>query len=177
MQSATFKLCVFGDGGVGKTTLVNRYISGRFLESTKMTIGVDITSKRFEVDGVKINLQLWDFGGEERFRFFLPAYARGSSGGIFIYDITRFNSLLNLNEWLNVFDKGAQSEKQKIPILMVGSKLDLEQIRAISKEEAKNSAQNYNIYNVIECSSKTGQNVELIFEDITREIMRSMNLI
>jgi small GTP-binding protein len=177
MESATFKLCVFGDGGVGKTTLVNRYISGRFSESTKMTIGVDITSKRFELDGIKITLQLWDFGGEERFRFFLPAYARGSFGGIFIYDITRYTSLMNINEWLNVFDKGVQVEKHNVPILMVGSKLDLEQIRGISKEDAINSAQNHNIYNVIECSSKTGQNIELIFEDITQEIINCMNLI
>ena len=177
MKSATFKLCVFGDGGVGKTTLVNKYILGRFLESTKMTIGVDITSKRFEMDDVKINLQIWDFGGEERFRFFLPAYARGSSGGIFIYDITRYNSLMNLSEWLNVFDISVHGKQYDVPILMVGSKLDLQNDRCISKEDAINSVQNHNVYNVIECSSKTGQNIELIFEDITKQILNCVNLI
>jgi len=176
MKSATFKLCIIGNGGVGKTTLINRYISGRFSESTKMTIGVDITSKNFEIDGVNIRLQLWDFGGEERFRFFLPAYARGSSGGLFLYDITRYNSIMNLSEWLNVFDGGVQGKQDDIPILMVGTKLDLEQNRCISKEDAINSVQNHNIYNVIECSSKTGHNVELIFEDITKKIMDCMNL-
>ena len=176
MESAIFKVCIFGNGGVGKTTLVNKYISGRFSETTKMTIGVDITTKHFEMDGVKITLQLWDFGGEERFRFFLPAYARGSFGGIFIYDITRYNSLMNLDEWLNIFKKGAGSDRYVVPILMVGSKLDLDYKRSVTTEDAIASAQNHEIYDVIECSSKSGYNVESIFENITQEIMNCMGL-
>lgn len=177
MESAIFKVCIFGDGGVGKTTLVNRYLSGRFSETTKMTIGVDLATKHFWKDGVKVTLQLWDLGGEERFRFFLPAYARGSFGGIFIYDITRYNSLINLDEWMNVFKRGAQSERYEVPILMVGSKLDLEEKRSVSPEDAYDKSQYHEIYDVIECSSKTGYNVEQIFSNITEEIMDCMGLI
>ena len=177
MESAIFKICVFGDGGVGKTTLVNRYLSGHFSETTKMTIGVDLATKHFMMDGIKITLQLWDLGGEERFRFFLPAYARGSFGGIFLYDITRYNSLTNLDEWLNIFKKGAVSDRYEVPILMVGSKLDLEHKRSVSPDDAYNRSQNHEIYDVIECSSKTGFNVEQIFENITQEIMDCTGLI
>jgi len=75
MQSATFKICIFGAGGVGKTTLVQRYITGHFRESTKMTIGADILIKELEINNWKVRLQIWDFGGEARFIFFLPPYA------------------------------------------------------------------------------------------------------
>jgi len=177
MESAIFKVCILGDGGVGKTTLVNRYLSGRFSETTKMTIGVDLATKHFRKDGVKITLQIWDLGGEERFRFFLPAYARGSFGGIFIYDITRYNSLNNLDEWINIFKKGAQSERYMVPILMVGSKLDLEEKRSVFPEDARNISQNHEICDIIECSSKTGYNVEQIFSNITEEIMSCMGLV
>ncbi len=177
MESAIFKICVFGDGGVGKTTLVNRYLSGLFSESTKMTIGVDLATKHFIWEGIDITLQLWDLGGEERFRFFLPGYAKGSFGGIFIYDITRWNSLMNLDEWLNVFKKGAETESYGVPILMVGSKLDLEHKRSVSPEDAFNKSQNHEIYDVIECSSKTGYNVDEIFANITEEILYSTGLI
>lgn len=177
MESAIFKVCILGDGGVGKTTLVNRYLSGRFSETTKMTIGVDLATKHFRKDGVKITLQIWDLGGEERFRFFLPAYARGSFGGIFIYDTTRYNSLKNLDEWINIFKRGAQSERYMVPILMVGAKLDLEEKRSVFPEDALKRSQDHEIYDVIECSSKTGYNVEQIFSNITEEIMSCMGLV
>jgi small GTP-binding protein len=68
---ATFKICIFGDSGVGKTSLTHRYISNRFEEDTKMTIGVDILSKDVEIENFIVKLQIWDFAGEERFRFLL----------------------------------------------------------------------------------------------------------
>jgi small GTP-binding protein len=125
---------------------------------------------------VNITLQLWDLGGEERFRIFFPAYARGSFGGIFIYDITRYNSLRNLDEWLNIFERGTRSESHKVPILMVGTKLDLEEVRSVTREDALDRSQNHEIYDLIECSSKTGYNVEKIFESITLKIIDSMGL-
>ncbi len=54
---------IFGDGGVGKTTLVNRYISGKYSEDFKMTIGIDFYTKNIEIEGIRVNLQIWDFGG------------------------------------------------------------------------------------------------------------------
>ena len=174
MRTATFKVCIFGDGGVGKTTLVQRYVKGQFSQSTKMTIGVDIVTKRVEIEDWNVTLQIWDFGGEERFRFFLPAYARGSFGGIYMYDISRYSSIMDFDEWLTVFKRGCAYDQNPIPILMVGGKLDLADRRAITFEQAFNFAQSRHIYKVIECSAKTGQNVESIFTEITRLIMKDM---
>ena len=177
MQSATFKVCIFGAGGVGKTTLVQRYVTGHFRESTKMTIGADILIKELEINNWKVKLQIWDFGGEARFRFFLPPYARGAFAGIFMFDITRYNSLLDFDEWMKIFLKGASFGGKQVPVLMVGGKLDLENRRTVSLEEASYFAQNRNVFKIMECSSKTGENVELIFEVITKEIMENSKLI
>ena len=177
MLSATFKICFFGDGGAGKTTLIQRFVTGRFNESTLMTIGVDIATKQLKIEDWDVSLQIWDFGGEERFRFFLPAYARGSFAGIFMYDITRYSTLMDFDNWLKVFKNGANYELKPIPILMVGGKSDLEFDRGITFEQAQNFAASRNIFDVIECSSKTGQNVDLIFTYITRKIMENVGLI
>jgi small GTP-binding protein len=177
LTNATFKICIFGNGGVGKTTLIQKYISGRFEHQTKITLGVDILTKRIKMGKWNVILQIWDFGGEERFRFFLPAYSRGSSGGIYMYDTTRYNTLLDFDEWIKVFKKGAAYEENPIPIILVGGKIDLEEKRVVFFEDAHNFSRERNINDIIECSSKTGQNVELIFSYLTYRIMRDIELI
>lgn len=172
MRTATFKVCLFGDGGVGKTTLTQRYVSGHFNMSTKMTIGVDIATKIVEIKDWRITLQIWDFGGEDRFRFFLPAYARGSFAGIFMYDITRYSTLMDFDTWMDVFQKGIDFKSNPIPIIMVGGKIDLDHKRGVLYEEAFNFALSRNIFTLIECSSKNGDNVELIFKLVTHIVMK-----
>jgi small GTP-binding protein len=178
MYAASFKVCIFGDAGVGKSALTHRFITNRFIQDTRLTLGVDIVAKDLTIENLRIKLQIWDFGGEERFRVFLPIYARGSSGGIFMYDITRKNSLGDANEWLYIFkSKLSEEEKQKIPVLMVGGKKDINEKKSVSLDDAMNIANRYNLYNVIECSAKTGENVEEIFKSITFEMLKISNYI
>ena len=177
MHDALFKLCIFGDGGVGKTALVNKYLTGVFKEDTGMTIGLDFHVKTVELNGFKVKLQIWDFAGEDRFRYLLPSYVRGSSGGIFMYDITRYSSIKNFNDWLEVFDKGDSSLKEQIPILLVGGKSDLDYKRAVKSEIGFEMAEKYNLSSFIECSAKTGKNVEKVFEEITHIMLKKARLI
>ena len=69
---AIFKVVIFGDAGCGKTTLMRRFMTGIFMPGSTMTIGVDFDSKCLKVNGYQAKLTLWDFGGEERFRFIFP---------------------------------------------------------------------------------------------------------
>ena len=172
--TASFKICIFGDVGVGKTSLTYRYITNRFIQDTKSTLGVDIVAKDFQIEGYSVKLQIWDFGGEDRFKVFLPVYARGSSGGIFIYDITRKNSLDNINTWVSIFKKNLTEDESQIPILIVGAKKDLFNHRTISIETAIDLAIEHKLYDVIECSAKTGENVEKVFSSITQTIMKNV---
>ena len=165
-----FKVCIFGDGGVGKTTLVNRYLTGVFKTDFAMTIGVDFLMKKLEIKNKLVSLQIWDFAGETRFRFLLPSYVRGASAGIFMFDVTRQSSLKNLPEWLEVFKKGTEEREEEMPIIMVGGKSDLHERRSVTSKDAADIARSHNLYEYIECSAKTGENVESIFYKLAHEL-------
>jgi len=173
---AVFKLCVFGDSGVGKTTLTHRYMHNVFELSLKMTIGIDFYVRDVEIQGKVVALRIWDFGGEERYRILFPSFAKGTDGGIFMYDTTRDTTLNNMNEWLSFFKEHGQKDI-KIPILMVGGKTDLEENRSVPTEDAQKLMERYNLAGNYECSSKTGENLELIFETITRLMMENAGLL
>jgi small GTP-binding protein len=167
-----FKIVLFGDAGVGKTSLVTRYLTGLFDAQYKITVGVDFHVKKLEVEGKRIALQIWDFAGEAQFRFLLPSYIRGAAGGIFMYDITRKSSLESMPEWLTIIDSSIRKQVDKFPILMIGGKADLNDRREVSKDEAFGTSRVYGIYSFFECSSKDGQNIEKVFVDLSREMMK-----
>ena len=171
-REGAFKLCIFGDGGVGKTTLVNRYLTKVFDESIKMTIGADFYVKDLEIDGRKVVNRIWDFGGEQRFKVLLPSFAKGADGGIFMYDITRYTSVKNIDDWLSIFEKNVREKQMQIPIIMVGGKIDLQEKRSVETEDAVELSEKHNLQGYFECSSKTGDRVEDIFESITRKMMK-----
>ena len=169
-----FKLPIFGDAGVGKTTLTHRYLHGLFKQSYHGTIGVDFFLKKLELNGKNISLQIWDFAGEEKFRFLLPGIINGANGTIFMFDITRYVTFENLSNWLSVFKTANENHNQTVPALLVGSKTDLEGIRTVPSKEAKAFAQDNNLSGYIECSSKNGENVEELFRKITKIMMENM---
>ena len=118
-----FKVIVAGAGGVGKTALIQRYVTGTFIEDHKMTIGAAFSVKDITLDtGESVRLQLWDFAGEERFRFLLGDYCKGASGAFVCYDITDYSTFEQIPEWLRIIRQNAGM----IPIVLVGTKYDLE---------------------------------------------------
>jgi small GTP-binding protein len=149
---------------------------GLFEENIKFTMGASIFIKDLEIDDKEVLLQIWDFGGEEQFRFLLPVYSHGSACGIFMFDLSRYSTIKNVEEWINIFKEGLEEKEQKIPLLMVGGKLDLIEKRVVSKEEALEHAKKNGCFDYIECSSKTGENVGKIFEIIVREVMRRLEI-
>ena len=171
MSDFLFKICIFGDGGVGKTTLINRYLTGNFEIGSKMTIGVDFMLKKLDLDGNSVTLQLWDLAGEDRFRSLMPGYVSGADGGLFMYDITRVSSLKNLTNWLDTMREISDQKDRNIPILMVGGKLDLAAKRAFPRIDAEFVANINKFKGLIECSAKTGENVEEVFLTIARLMM------
>ena len=163
----TFKVIMIGDASVGKTSLTLRFISGFFLEDLKLTIGVDFYSKNTNFKYKKVKLQIWDFGGEERFRFLLSQYCKGANGAFFLYDITNSITLDHLPDWT----QNIREHAGDIPIMLIGSKKDLEEFRAVTREEGILAAKKYNLTSFVELSSKTGENVEKAFEVITEELI------
>ncbi|MHA2007000.1 MAG: Rab family GTPase [Promethearchaeota archaeon] len=162
----TFKLMMLGDASVGKTSLTYRYISGFFTPDLRLTIGVDFYSKTTEFNSKKVKLQIWDFGGEERFRFLLSQYCKGANGAFFLYDITNVQSIGHLPDWTQIVRENAGD----IPIMLIGSKSDLDEYRTVPREDGILAAKKYNLSSFIELSSKTGQNVEKAFNVMTETL-------
>ncbi len=167
MYDAIFKVVIFGDAGCGKTTLLKRYMTGLFIPDTRMTIGVDFETKNLAIDSVQVKLMVWDFAGEERFRFIFPKYIRGAMGGILLYDITNYSSLSHVYDWLSIMN-GAH---EQFPIILSGGKADLEVSREVTFDEGLKIARSMDLDDFIECSSKTGENIGTLFENLTKKML------
>ncbi len=165
----TFKVIIFGDAGTGKTTLTHRFLTNLFKIDSASTIGVDFQLKMLELDGKKVKLQIWDFAGEERFRFLFPSYIKGASGAIFMYDITNYASLAHLDEWFSIVDE--YKTIPELPVIFVGGKTDLYYFKEVSTKKAMKLARSKNAQGFIECSSKTGENVNKIFELLAKKLI------
>jgi len=166
-QKFILKILTAGEGGVGKTTLLHRYVEGRFSAETKMTIGVEFFLKETVVDEKQCTLQLWDFGGQERFRFLLESYVLGAKGAMLMFDLTRISSLENLEQWLNIVRKGDPN----LPVLFLGTKLDLADEIQVDDDYAESFLNEYNLIDFLKISSKTGENVSQAFNKLTNKIL------
>lgn len=160
------KIFVSGEGGVGKTTLIKRYCTGQFFPNTLMTIGVEFAVKTLpHFDD--ITLQIWDLGGEDRFRFIVPNYVRGAYGGLLVFDLTRFLTFTNLEDWLNIIRKAVSD----IPVILVGTKNDIADKRAVTKDAIEEYvAATPEITCYVETSSKTGHNIDTLFDTLVKKM-------
>ncbi|MFX1329106.1 MAG: GTP-binding protein [Promethearchaeota archaeon] len=172
MYDAIFKVVIFGDAGCGKTTLRKRYMTNQFISSLQGTIGIDFDTKILEIDGKEVKLLIWDFGGEERFRFIFPKYIYGAMGGILMYDITNYSSFSHIGNWLSVIKETGE----RFPIILIGAKSDLEDFREISWREGKIASKLMDLKEFLESSSKTGENVKEAFTLLTRMMINRMGI-
>ena len=168
----TFKIVIVGDSQTGKTTLTHRFLTNLFKADIQMTLGVDFMLKTVDIDNNNVKLQIWDFAGEERFRFLFPSYIRGANGAIFMYDITNYGSLAHVDDWYEIIDKEIDYE---FPVIFVGGKTDLIHLKEVSTRKAMEVANSKGADGFIECSSKTGENVHKIFHLLTKLILKIKN--
>lgn len=170
----TFKILMCGSASTGKTSLSDRYISGVFDPDIKLTVGVEFYVKTIEVQDDlgqtrRVKLQIWDLGGESRFRFLLPTYCLGSSGVLFLFDLTRPDTLLTLENWTQI----VRERNGNIPIFLIGNKKDLTEERQMTEDIGEKQLEEHPyLSKYIEVSAKTGENVELVFEKLTKRMIR-----
>ena len=171
------KIAVLGEGGVGKTTLTKRIITGIFDSKTKMTIGVDfhlLKTSIFDpmapedaedVEQIDLQAQMWDFAGEERFRFMLPRYCKGAVGGALCYDLSRYSTTKYIDEWFGIWKENAPKDS---PLILVGTKADLLDEVEIGNAEKnlQKLADRLEIPNWYVISSKNGRNVHILTNDL-----------
>ncbi|VDP03528.1 unnamed protein product [Soboliphyme baturini] len=161
-----FKIVLIGDMNVGKTCVVQRFKNGTFLERQGNTIGVDFTMKTLIIDSKRVKLQIWDTGGQERFRTITQSYYRSANGIIVCYDITCRDSFINVRRWLDDVAKFAAPNVVK---LLVATKTDLEAERVVSAAEGEELAKSEQM-GFYETSAKENLNVDVAFSNLATEL-------
>ena len=166
------KIIVIGEGGVGKTTLLHRSVSNIFVDSTKMTIGTDFFVKKMEKTDKKfvnhLGLLLWDFAGQERFRFILSEYIKGAEGVVLCFDLVRYPTLKKLYDWIDVLKDGGIWGDKNVRFFLVGTKKDLVEnsTSAISQDQIDLFKNEFNIDLFFETSAMDSTGVEDLFNHV-----------
>ncbi len=172
-KSFSFKVVVLGDIAVGKTTLIRRHATGKFQHDISPTIGVDITTKYYQLPaGLLLMLSVWDVSGEEIYSKLRSMYYGGSAGAILVFDLTRSETFSRVKTW---YEDLRANLKERIPAVLMGNKKDLVPSRAVAESDAKNLAGSYSL-NYFETSALTGENVDRAFYRLAALIIEGKNL-
>ncbi len=122
-----------GEGRVGKTSILVRFIKGAFDEKSASTVAASYLDKNLVIDGTAVALSVWDTAGQERFHALGPLYYRDADAAIIVYDITHAESFTRAQNWVRELRKIVGKD---ICIAIAGNKIDLEKNRQVNHEEA-----------------------------------------
>ena len=155
------KVCVVGDGAVGKTSLIIRYTEGHFRESYIMTVGTSFAVKELDFGDTLVRLQLWDLAGQPHFSSVRPVFYRGAAGMILVFDVTRRQTFEAITGWYTEVSQVTGT----IPTVLLANKVDLVDQRQASTEECMAYAQQLG-WGYFETSAKEGHGVTEAFRQI-----------
>jgi len=164
------KVLILGDIAVGKSNFLLRFTDNTFVENYISTVGYDYKSNLIKIDDNKaVKLQVWDTAGQERFLSVNKNLLLRVQGVILMYDITDVNSFNNTKRW---FESIRENIGNKMPIVLVGNKCDLEANRKVSYEKAKFAAEEMNV-KFFESSARNNINVKEVYLELTKEIIEN----
>jgi small GTP-binding protein len=164
-----FKLILGGDGGVGKTSMVHRFVENEFNVDYKSTIGTSIMKKECEFENLesKVRFVIWDLAGQSQFKRVRSSYVANSEAGILVFDVTRRETYDNIKNW----HKEILDSAPAITLIIAGNKIDLVDSRAVSRQEGEELPKKLGL-SYIEASAKTGDNIEDAFKILALQIIK-----
>ena len=168
----TLKLLIVGGSGVGKTNFLNMFLNNTFNQNYFSSTGIDLQNKIMNIKNKKVRIQIWDTAGQEKYKSITKNLFLKVMGALVLYDITNEESFTKLKEWVELIKEECG---RHIKILIIGNKSDLESQRAIDKEDAMKYANEEKVQ-YIECSSKTGENVEKAIIVLSEKILESTEI-
>ena len=172
MKKKFLKVMILGNAGVGKTSILERYVNKSFTGNYKVTIGADFLTRDLEVDGNRIKLQVWDTAGQEKYRSLGVAYYRGADACMLVFDLADKTTFKDLDKWVEAFFSQLPEDKAKnFPVILLGNKADKPD-RIISAEMAQKWCAERDAIPFYETSAKTNQGLEEAFEHIARMAMK-----
>ncbi|OPJ68554.1 ras-related protein Rab-31 isoform B [Patagioenas fasciata monilis] len=160
------KVCLLGDTGVGKSSIVCRFVQDHFDHNISPTIGASFMTKTVPCGNELHKFLIWDTAGQERFHSLAPMYYRGSAAAVIVYDITKQDSFHTLKKWVKELKEHGP---ENIVMAIAGNKCDLSDIREVPLKDAKEYAESIGAI-VVETSAKNAVNIEELFQGISRQI-------
>ena len=191
MDTLTSKVVLLGDGSVGKTSIKKRFVGLQFEGTYMATMGADFTIKEHKYhtsDGndILLKFMIWDLAGQTRYNAVRPHYYVGSHSALLVYDVTNFNSVDSILNWVTEFKK---TVIHSVPITLIGNKIDLrdeQKVTGLTYEDGlklsrkidelvsklDSQAGNYNYFkvNFFETSAKTGTNINQAFDSLAEHL-------
>jgi small GTP-binding protein len=164
------KVCLLGDGAVGKTSLIRKFVFDRFDDKYIMTFGTKVSKKQVTInrgtEEYNMNFLIWDILGQRVHNNLHAAYYQGASGAFIVCDVTRRETLDNLDEWISVF----RGVNKAAPVILLGNKADLVDEAQFSATDLRGLAEKYNMKHHM-TSAKTGDHVEESFLELGNEVI------
>lgn len=161
------KIAFLGGAGVGKTSLINRFMYDQFTRNYETTVGIDYFTKSMIVDDIKMNLRIWDTAGQEQFQSLVPSYLRNTEMVIIVYDVSEPNTLESAKKW---YDETTKIRGNDVCCLLVGNKIDLSS--NVEESEVNDFIKSNNMSHLL-VSAKTGEHVTDLFITAAREAYKS----
>ncbi|XP_076464242.1 ras-related protein Rab-38-like [Babylonia areolata] len=171
-QEHLYKILVIGEFGVGKTSIIRRYTEGYFTPNYKLTIGVDFALKTLDWDDtVKVNLQLWDIAGHERFGHMTRVYYKYAIAAIVVYDVSRPATFDAVLKWLyDVNSKVMLSNEKPVPVLLLANKCDIEEA-VIDRDKVNSFCEEHNFIGWFPTSAKSNTNIDEAMKFLVEHIL------
>ena len=174
-QRMKVKICLVGEGAVGKTCLIRRFIQDQFDDRYISTLGAKVSKKELKVDGANggadVDMTIWDIMGEKGFRELLKeAYFHGAQGVLAVCDVTRKQTLDDLDDWVAAVLKVTGN----VPITYLANKADLKDQMDVTEADVRRAAESHRAP-YLYTSAKTGQNVEEAFAKLANLIATRSN--
>ena len=165
MKTFNIKCVTIGNSCVGKTSIIQSFLTNNISDTHDSTIGASFVSKRFrnKEKEEELNLRIWDTAGQERYKSLIPMYLRGSNIAIIVYDITDFDSFDKLDSWVSTLRIYSQTTK----IIIVSNKNDLIHLKSrnVSNKKGYEYAKKIGA-DFFDVSAKSGTNIKELFDHI-----------
>ena len=165
----TFKILTIGEGGVGKTSILRRYVENKFSKHHLATIGIDYMLKTIKINNKEIKLKIWDTAGQERYRNITHHIYKGADGIILVYDVTNEVSFNQISDWMEQIN--ANVSRDEVALVLIGNKCDLEE-RIVDEKKGEDLGESLRI-KYFETSALSGQGINEAFEGLVKLILKN----